>query len=73
MFNIGSGDNLETVSVATIDGPRVLTNTVKMGEWTREIKTTVIDLTLGQPLKKDHIAGASVTDNFPTPGYANRF
>ena len=73
MFNIGYGDDLETVMVATIDGPRTLTSTVKFGEFTREIKTTVIDLTLGAPLKKDHIAGASITDNFPTPGYANRF
>ena len=72
-FNIGYGDEMESVMVATIDGPRTLTSKVKFGEFTREIKTTVIDLTLGAPLKKDHIAGASITDNFPTPGYANRF
>ncbi|MGI5847966.1 MAG: arabinofuranosidase catalytic domain-containing protein [Candidatus Cryptobacteroides sp.] len=73
VLNIGYGDNLETVKVAIINSPRVLTNTVKIGEFTREIKTTVIDLTLGEPLKKDHVAGASITDNFPTPGYSNRF
>jgi hypothetical protein len=72
-FNIGYGEDMETVKVATIDGPRVISNTVQMGEWTREIKTTVVDLTLGEALKKDHAAGASITDNFPTPGYANRF
>ncbi len=73
VFHIGSGDELETAKVAVINGPRDLVSTVKFGEWTREIKTTVIDLTLAEPLKKDHVAGSSITDNFPTPGYANRF
>jgi len=73
LFNIGYGKDCETVTVATIGKPRVITNTVTVGERTREIRTTVMDLTLGQPLKADHAAGASITDNFPTPGYANRF
>ncbi len=73
LFNIGYGKDCETVTVATIGKPRVITNTVTVGERTREIRTTVMDLTLGQPLKADHAAGASITDNSPTPGYANRF
>ena len=73
LFNIGYGQDCETVTVATIGKPRVITNTVTVGERTREIRTTVMDLTLGQPLKADHAAGASITDNSPTPGYANRF
>lgn len=70
---VGSGENREIAKVALIGKPRVITNTVQMGSWTREIKTTVLDITFTEPLKKDHVAGASVTDNVPTPGYANRF
>jgi hypothetical protein len=73
LFNIGYGKDQETVTVATIGKPRVITNTVTIGDRTREIRTTVMDLTLGQPLKADHAAGASITDGTPTPGYANRF
>ena len=72
-FLIGAGAGLETAQVATIGEPRTITNTVKIGEWTREVKTTVLDITLTAPLKKDHAAGASITDNLPTPGYTNRF
>ena len=72
-FLIGAGADLETAQVATIGEPRTITSTVQMGEWTREMKTTVLDITLTAPLKKDHAAGASITDNLPTPGYTNRF
>ena len=73
LFNIGYGKESETVTVATIGKPRVITNTVTVGDRTREIRTTVMDLTLGQPLKTDHAAGTAITDGVPTPGYANRF
>lgn len=73
ILNIGSGDDLETVKVQLIGEPRTITNTVTMGTWTREVRTTVMDITLTEALKKDHAAGASVTDNIPTPGFANMF
>lgn len=73
ILKIGSGDNIETAKVQLIGEPRTITNTVKMGTWTREVRTTVMDITLTEGLKKDHAAGAAITDDLPTPGYANKF
>ncbi|MBQ6578673.1 MAG: lamin tail domain-containing protein [Bacteroidales bacterium] len=73
VFHIGSGEGIETVRVALIGEPRTITSTVRMGEWTREVSTTVQDLTLSAPLKKDHPAGSSIADNVPSPGYSNKF
>lgn len=70
---IGSGDNVEKAKVQLIGEPRVITHTVTMGTRTREMKTTVLDITLTDVLKNDHIAGTSITDDLPTPGYANKF
>lgn len=70
---IGSGENREEVKVALISEPRMIVDKVKFFNWTREIKTPVLDITLTECLKNDHKAGASVTDNLPTPGYANKF
>ncbi len=72
-FFIGSGDDREEVRVALIGEPRVLTSTVTMGAWTREVRTPVRDLTLSAPLRKEHAAGASVADNVPTPGRSNSY
>ena len=73
MFYIGSGAEREIAKVALIGDPREIKSTVRMGEWTREIVTTVQDITLASALKNDHPAGSSITDNIPTPGYSNRF
>ena len=72
-FYIGSGEDREEVRVALIGEPRVLTSTVTMGAWTREVRTPVRDLTLSAPLRKDHAAGAAIADNIPTPGLPNSF
>lgn len=72
-FNIGYGDNLETVKVATIGELGREVSTVTYGEWTREIVTVYRTLTLGAPLKYDHVAGDVMTDNIPTPGAPNQF
>ena len=70
---LGSGADREEVRVALIGEPRVLTSTVTMGTWTREVRTMVRDLTLSAPLRKEHAAGAAVVDNIPTPGRPNSF
>lgn len=70
---IGSGEDREAVKVALIGEPRIITDRVQFRTWVRDIKTPVIDITLTECLENDHKAGASVTDNLPTPGYANKF
>lgn len=70
---INEGERREIAKVALIGEPRTITDIVKFGSWTREMKTTVLDVTLTTGLEKSHKAGTSVTDNIPTPGYSNKY
>lgn len=70
---IGHGEEVEIAKVGTIGDTEMITKTVTMGEWVREVSTPVRKITLTAPLERAHGAGTAVSDNVPTPGMPNRF
>lgn len=72
-FYIGNGEGLEVAHVGTISEPIVNTTTVRYGTMTRQMTTSVREITLTSPLKKSHAVGSPLSNNLPTPGAPNIF
>ena len=72
-FFIGTGDKAEAVKAGLYNGTRRIVTTMEMRGRVIERVNEVMDITLLSPVKYDHAAGSSMTNNVPTPGRPNLY